>query len=257
MQFVDQTGYSIELKATPKRIVSLVPSQTELLFDLGLETQMVGRTKFCILPKGKVEDIQRIGGTKNVQIDSIRALDPDLIIANKEENTKETIEALRLEFPVWTSDVFDIDSSLNMIAQVGEMTDTLTQAQDFNLQIRKRLNSSKKFEGQRVIYLIWKDPWMTVGGDTFISAVLKESGLQNVFENEKRYPITSLEEIAQLSPDLLLLSSEPYPFKGEDRDDLGTKLLGTHVSNVAGEIFSWYGSRLLHLPVDWPSILGD
>lgn len=234
-----------------------MPSQTELLFDLGLKDRLVGRTKFCVLPESKLDDVARIGGTKNVQIDAVRALKPDLIIANKEENVKEAIEALRGEFPVYTSDVCDLTSALEMISEVSVLTDTSVRGQEMIEQIKSRIVISKKFEGQRVIYLIWKDPWMTVGGDTFISAILREAGLVNVFEKETRYPSTSLSEIADLSPDLLFLSSEPYPFKDKDRKELGTKLLGTMVSNVAGEIFSWYGSRLLHLPVDWPSILGD
>ena len=134
--FADQLGRSVELLNAPKRIVSLVPSQTELLFDLGLNDKVVGITKFCVHPEGWYRTKKRIGGTKQLHIDEIKELTPDLIIANKEENVRDQIEELAKDFPVWISDVNNLDSASSMITGIGEITSRKPQAKDIIHQIQ-------------------------------------------------------------------------------------------------------------------------
>lgn len=245
--FTDQTGRSIPLLHCPKRIISVVPSQTELLYDLGLEKEVVGITKFCIHPQLWFREKQRVGGTKQLKLDLIRQLSPDLIIANKEENTREQIEELASEYPVWISDINDLSSALEMIEIVGKITCKATEAGELVQKIQDNF-SLLDYSGQSLdaAYLIWKDPWMTIGGDTFINHIMEKAGLKNIFLNETRYPHI---DIAQLKTcPLILLSSEPYPFKSKHIDELQQKLPNSKIMIVDGEMFSWYGSRLLKTP---------
>lgn len=246
-RFTDQMGRSILLKGTPKRIVSLVPSQTELLLDLGLEDRVVGRTHFCIHPKGKVDPIPRIGGTKKLQLDAIRALQPDLIIANKEENEKEQVEALAEEFPVWISDIKTTEDALDMILEVGMLCGKEDQAQTLQKEIKASLEriraQQERFSAYRVLYAIWKGPWMFAGRDTFIHELLTLAGFKNACEG-LRYPELDNRAIQRIQPDLLLLSSEPYPFSAKHEKELATTFPGSRPLLVDGEMFSWYGSRM-------------
>lgn len=247
--FTDQTGRKIELKKFPQRIISVVPSQTEFLFDLGLENEVAGITKFCVHPEKWFRNKTRVGGTKQLKIDLIKKLQPDLIIANKEENVKKHIEELQNDFPVWISDVHDLNSANDMMQQIGLMANKESKAKAIIATIKKN------FQGLLTInfrlttaYLIWKDPYMTVGGDTFINSMLEAAGFENIFKKEKRYPEVTIKEIKQLKPEILLLSSEPYPFKQKHIDELQPQLPGTKILLVDGEMFSWYGSRLLYAP---------
>ena len=252
MQFTDQTGHTIQLKSSPKKIVSLVPSQTELLFDLNLENRIIGVTKFCIHPKEKLQDIFKIGGTKNLQIDNIISLNPDLIIANKEENEKVQINQLKKTIPVWTSDVIDIDSALSMIFSIGEITKTKNAANQLISNIK---NSFKDIENilsgkqKSVAYFIWRKPYMVAGGDTFINCILQFIGLKNIFNDSKdRYPIVNIDFIKKNSPDYIFLSSEPYPFKEKHIEEIKEFCPKSKIIFVNGEMFSWYGSRLQKTP---------
>jgi ABC-type Fe3+-hydroxamate transport system substrate-binding protein len=267
MKLSDQLSRSVELLFfPPKRIISIVPSQTELLFDLGLQEEVIGITKFCVHPDEWFRNKKRVGGTKQLNLSLIRELHPDLIIANKEENSKEDIETLINEFPVWISDVKKLEDAYEMIEQVGKLVDRPEQSQELIARIKSNfthqlpLNNGEKSSNVKpqTIYLIWKDPYMTVGGDTFINEMMNACGLQNVFENETRYPQVSISELssafAEASADksvncqLLLLSSEPYPFRQKHIEELQVLLPGTRILLVDGEMFSWYGSRLLHAP---------
>ncbi len=262
----DQLGKKIELTSyPPKRIVSLVPSQTELLHYLGLEDNVVGITKFCVLPKNWFETKKRVGGTKAVHIDLVKQLNPDLIIANKEENVKEQIEALTAIAPVWVSDINNVDDALEMIERAGEMVCKKEEATALAAQIKtnfEKLNEpisqltnlhgspygqllSHSTTHHKIAYLIWRDPYMTIGGDTFISDMLKHCGFKNAFENEKRYPQITLQQIAELNCQYIFLSSEPYPFKAKHAEEIKEVLPNIKTVFVDGEIFSWYGSRLL------------
>lgn len=227
------------------KIISTVPSQTELLYDLGLEDQVVGITKFCVHPKSWFESKNRIGGTKTLNIERIKALKPDLIIANKEENTKEQIEELMQSFNVHLTDVASVEDSILMIRDIGRLTDTEMKANQISEEINKLLNQKIKIKSRRAAYLIWKDPYMTVGKDTYIHSMMSHLGFENVFSAKTRYPELSIEELKQLKPEFILLSSEPYPFKEKHKIEFMQHLPEAKVEIVDGEAFSWYGSRML------------
>lgn len=244
MLFRDHLHRTIELGGPPQRIVSLVPSQSELLWDLGLETRLVGITRFCIHPKVMHDSVMRIGGTKTLNLDKIRALKPDLIIGNKEENERTQVEALQSEFAVWMSDIYNLDDALKTIDAIGELTQTSEKAHAISQGIRQSFQELPCLE-KRVLYLIWK-PYMAAGRATFIGNMLEKIGLKNVIAaDESRYPQLSLEDIKALEPELIFLSSEPFPFKQIHADELQRQLPEAKIVLVDGELFSWYGSRLL------------
>ena len=254
----DQTGRNTGLAVwPPTRIVSLVPSQTELLHYLGLEDEVVGITKFCVHPKQWFNSKTRIGGTKNVHIDAVKALNPQLIIANKEENVKEQVEALAEITPVWVSDVNDLPGALDMIKRVGALVDKTAKADELANQVQagfatlddaspinQMINQSTPT--LNIAYLIWREPYMTIGGDTFINDMLKRCGFKNVFEDKQRYPVIELQELKQRNCRYIFLSSEPYPFKQQHAEEIRNVLPNANIMLVNVEMFSWYGSRLLH-----------
>ncbi|MGB0424516.1 MAG: helical backbone metal receptor [Flavobacteriales bacterium] len=241
----DQLGRPISLPSPAIRIISLVPSITELLFDLGLKDRVVGVTKFCVHP-AEASNQSRIGGTKNPKIDQIIALQPDLVIANKEENRKEDFDALAEHFKVYVSDVVDLDSAFAMFNDLGILTATQPEAKLLINQIKTSWNSFLKPVAKvNVLYAIWKNPWMFAGIDTYINHVLIHLGFDNSL-HQNRYPQLDISQIKDLSPEFLFLSSEPYPFKNQDLVDLQQQLPHTKVLLVDGEAFSWYGSRMKH-----------
>ncbi|MBL7691362.1 MAG: ABC transporter substrate-binding protein [Flavipsychrobacter sp.] len=243
----DMTGRQFLLPEVPKRIVSLVPSQTELLYDLGLDEEVVGITKFCVHPEPWFRSKRRVGGTKTVHRHIIDELQPDLIIANKEENTKEQIEELASVYPVWISDIKTVAHALQMIELVGIITGREVAATELVHEIAGGFAGLPTASQQRrVAYYIWKDPWMCAGGDTFISDVITKMGWQNVCEHLPRYPEVNLQDLHALQPDLVLLSSEPYPFKDKHIAEITAAVPGAEVKLVDGEMFSWYGSRMRH-----------
>ncbi|WP_235062769.1 ABC transporter substrate-binding protein [Indibacter alkaliphilus] len=235
----------IEIPKRPERIISLVPSQTELLVDLGLEDRLVGLTKFCVHPKGLKKQKSIIGGTKSFHFDKIEALQPDLVIGNKEENYQEGIDRLSEKYPVWMSDIYDLEGAFNMMQGIGEITGTSEEADTLVQKIRQNMNITQPKLGS-AIYLIWKDPLMVAGRNTFINDMLQKAGFENLVINQ-RYPELTVEEIRRLDPDYLLLSSEPFPFKQKHIYEFGELLPDTKILLVDGEMFSWYGSRLLYL----------
>lgn len=240
----------------PSRIVSLVPSQTELLYDLGLDTAVAGITKFCIHPGDWFNTKPRIGGTKTINIDQVKKLQPDLIIANKEENVKEQVAALSTFCPVWTSDTSNLAQALEMIASIGTITGTAGKAAAIVNGIRDCfLSLPASTRMLRAAYLIWQDPYMTIGGDTFIHDMLTRSGFENVFKNQQRYPVISVDDIKESDCEVLLLSSEPYPFKQQHVEALQRQLPSTKVILADGEMFSWYGSRLLQAPAYFSALI--
>lgn len=246
MIFVDQIGHQINLETKPKCIISVVPSQTELLFDLGLENEVIGITKFCIHPNSWFKSKTRIGGTKTLDIKKIKQLKPDLIIANKEENTKEQIEELQKLFPVWTSDIRNLSESLEMIKQVGLITNTKEKADEIVATIEHDFDilSSIKKQPKTTLYFIWRAPYMSVGENTFIHDVLNRAGFVNALDTKEYYPIVTPEQIKSINPQLILLSSEPYPFKERHIKEFKILSKNAQIILVDGELFSWYGSRL-------------
>lgn len=242
-----------QLTYIPKKIISLVPSQTELLYHLGLEEETAGITKFCIHPKAWHLTKQKVGGTKTLNIKLIKELGPDLIIANKEENTKEQVEELAASFPVWVTDVNDLEGALQMIGDIGSLTGKEQEASILVDEITNRfctLNNQYSIINNRYssAYLIWREPWMAAGGDTFINDMLKQAGFKNILDGVNRYPEINIDQLKDHHCDLLLLSSEPYPFKQKHMDELQALLPDTRIILVDGEMFSWYGSRLLQAP---------
>ncbi len=249
MEFKDQLHRTFTLESTPQRIISLVPSQTELLYDLGLEDRIVGITKFCVHPYHFKSTKTVVGGTKNIKLDKIKALQPDIILCNKEENTKEIVETLEKICPVHVSDVKTIDESLEMISQYGAMLKCNTEASKINHKIQFHLQDFQEFVKdipvQKVAYFIWRKPWMVAGQDTFINHLLELCKFENIYASHGRYPEVTIKKIRlEGDPDVVMLSSEPYPFKEEHAFELGRCTHHAKTVFVDGEYFSWYGSRL-------------
>ncbi len=258
----DQMGRSVDVPEHPSRIVSLVPSQTELLADLQLDEEVVGITEYCVHPEHWLQEKQIVGGTKNTVLKRIDRLEPDLIIGNKEENTKKKIEKLEERYPVWMSDVHDIPDALDMIQHLGSILGRSEKAEELAARIGEgfeRLQEKTGDAQMRTAYFIWKDPWMGAASDTFIDAVLSAIGHENVLhpplpkrmqeridagKASSRYPAFELDELEELRPERIYLSSEPYPFEEDHCQELAERFPEAEVRIVDGEMFSWYGSRL-------------
>lgn len=233
-----------------QRIISLVPSQTELLYHLGLDEELVGITKFCVHPEQWFRTKTRIGGTKNINVEKVKTLQPDLVIANKEENVKEQVEALEAFTRVYVSDVATLEDAKQMIAEVGELVGRKEKAAAIIESIVQQFNALHTIYTSKIpaAYFIWNDPHMAVGGDTFINAMMDACGFENVFQTRNRYPVIDIQELKQTGCKLLLLSSEPFPYKQKHVEALQPLLPGIKILLVDGEMFSWYGSRLLLAP---------
>jgi ABC-type Fe3+-hydroxamate transport system substrate-binding protein len=254
--FTDQLGRLVTITDIPKRIISLVPSQTELLYDLGLNNEVVGITKFCVHPDGWFISKVKVGGTKSLHTATIKMMAPDLIIANKEENAKEQIDELAKDYPVWISDINTVNDACSMIRDIGKITVHPNQATAIVNKINENFLRLIPFKQiQRTCYLIWRDPYMTVGGDTFINHLLSRAGFKNIFEDQQRYPEISIQHLVDQNCQLLLLSSEPFPFKEKHLVELQKKLPFTKIVLVDGEMFSWYGSRLMYAPAYLSSLI--
>lgn len=256
--YTDQLSRTIKVPASPQRIVSLVPSQTELLYDLGLDREVAGITKFCVHPADWFRNKQRVGGTKTVHLEVIDALQPDLIIANKEENVREQVEALARRYPVWISDVNTLPDALDMICSVGVITGRAAAASQIARRINEGFSELKPISTPvKTAYLIWRDPYMTTGHDTFIHDQLRRCGLENVFGGQTRYPAITIGDLQAAGCELLLLSSEPYPFREKHLVELQSILPHTTILLADGEMFSWYGSRLLQAPAYFNELLNN
>ncbi|MBL4706076.1 MAG: ABC transporter substrate-binding protein, partial [Flavobacteriales bacterium] len=241
---LDMMNREVLLPDFPSRIISTVPSQTELLYDLGLGDRVVGITKFCVYPEEWYRNKTRIGGTKTLDIEKIRALKPDLIIGNKEENDQLNIEEIAKEFPVWMSDIFNLDDALEMISQVGKICKVTESSENLIRDIKQEANAfPPPYHGESTVYLIWRNPYMVAGKLTFINDVLKRCGLVNCIIDD-RYVELTLDELISYQPEVVLLSSEPYPFKEKHIAEIKKVLPNSSVKLVDGEMFSWYGSRL-------------
>jgi ABC-type Fe3+-hydroxamate transport system substrate-binding protein len=244
--FTDQLGNPVSVSFPPKRIISLVPSQTELLATLGLEEEVIGITKFCVHPEHWRKSKSIVGGTKRVNLQKIHSLEPDLIIGNKEENDRGNISELQKYYPVWMSDVVTFSDALLMIEGIGKLTDTEASSLRLQKDIQESLFQIKNFQGTSVLYLIWKEPWMGAATGTFIHEMLQVAGFTNCLAYTKRYPELSEEVMKQLNPDVVMLSSEPYPFSEKHIDELQAIFPEVKIVCVDGELFSWYGSRMLN-----------
>ena len=246
----DQLNREIKLNTIPKRIVSLVPSQTELLVDLGLEDSIVGITKFCVHPTHLRKEKRIVGGTKQVHYDRISALQPDIILCNKEENTKEMVEALEKIAPVHVSDIFTIEDTITLMTQYGKLFSVEEKALEVTTQLTQLVSGFKDYIKDippiKVAYFIWRKPWMVAGHTTIINHLLALNKFDNVFGDTPRYPEVVIEQLKTThQPDVIFLSSEPYPFKEKHIIELQEILTNAKIILVDGEYFSWYGTRLL------------
>ncbi|MBI3233967.1 MAG: ABC transporter substrate-binding protein [Bacteroidetes bacterium] len=241
----DQMHRKVEVPKNPQRIISLVPSQTELLYYLGLTDEVVGQTLFCVHPPEMHESKPRVGGTKKINFEKIKELQPDLIIGNKEENDQQQMEELMKLYPVWMSDIKNLSSAFEMILKVGYLIRRDKKAKELVVDIQKRFHLVKEAENKKCIYLIWKNPWMVAGNDTFINEILTLKGYINLVKG--RYPELTTEQLAELKPESILLSSEPYPFKDKHIEELKHYLPHVEIKLVDGELYSWYGSRMLYI----------
>jgi ABC-type Fe3+-hydroxamate transport system substrate-binding protein len=243
----DHLNFLISLPDVPKRVISLVPSQTEFLYDLGIENQILGITKYCVHPEHFLRTKVRVGGTKNFKIEAIKVLNPDLIIANKEENNQDLILKLKQHYPVWVSDIKTLEDAYKMMSDLGDIFDKSPLAQNIINTIQTEFSDIPRPRRKiRTAYLIWRKPYMSVNHDTFISHMLEISGLENVFAGEEsRYPEVTIEQIAEKKPELVMLSSEPFPFSEKHLEELAAQLPESSLLLVDGEMYSWYGSRLI------------
>jgi ABC-type Fe3+-hydroxamate transport system substrate-binding protein len=245
--FIDQIGQKLELSDYPKKIISCVPSQSELLWDLGLEKEVIGITKFCVHPAHWRKQKVNIGGTKKLNLEKIAALAPDFILANKEENEQTQIEWLSARFPTYVSDVRALPQALEMISAVGHITSKIEASHRITETIDTLFHSIAIQEPViPACYLIWRKPWMTINKDTFIHDMLTRVGFKNVFGDRKdsRYPIVTDAELTEAKPEILFLSSEPFPFGANHLKEIQQLFPTTQVYLINGEMLSWYGSGL-------------
>lgn len=228
------------------RIVSLVPSITELVCELGLADQLVGRTGFCIHPREALRRIPKVGGTKSVNLKKIRELAPTHVIVNVDENRKETADALAGFVPnlIVTHPLAPLDN-LALYRQIGGAFGKAREAEQLcaRFDVAYRATAERTFSPSKVLYLIWKDPWMTVSRDTYISRTLALVGLHTVPEEaEQRYPELAAPDVP--GAERILLSTEPYRFAEKHRKELERQTrLPVHF--IDGEMTSWYGPRAI------------
>jgi len=246
-QHTDQLGRLLTIIDKPQRIISLVPSQTEFLIAIGLKGRLVGITKYCIHPAELVNEIPQIGGTKNPDITKIRALQPDLIIGNKEENRKEDIDDLSKEFPLWLSDIATLEDSYDMMLKLGSICDCKIPSEQIVAEIKSNWATIPYSEIKEVLYFIWRKPYMLAGNDTFINSILQKIGFKNLID-QARYPDMDEVALKKLEPELVLLSSEPYPFKEKHIKEFEKLFPKAEIKIVDGEMFSWFGSRQVLCP---------
>lgn len=255
----DHLGRTLTAPVHPQRIVSLCPSQTSTLFYLGLDSRIVGRTNFCIHPEPQIAKVKKIGGTKKIRFQDLDNLEPDLIIAEKEENTPEMVASLAEKYPVYVTDVRDMSSSLQMIRDLGHITGKSEAGEQLAADVQQAFSGLLPLaRPQRCAYLIWRKPWMAAGNDTFIHAMLTACGFENVAADwPGRYPEFSLDDLVATAPDCILLSSEPFPFAQAHLTEIAAILPKAKIRLVDGEMFSWYGNHMLKAPTYFQALLGE
>jgi ABC-type Fe3+-hydroxamate transport system substrate-binding protein len=243
MQVLNPSGMKLPKYAV--RIICLVPSLTETLAYLGLEKETVGITKFCVHPATWFQSKLQVGGTKNVAIEKVKSLRPDLVIASKEENVQDQVKAISHFCPVLLTDIVTIQDAVDDIMAIGKHTGKTNEAEKLAQDIQENFSSLQITQTKKAVYLIWRNPWMLAGGDTYIHQMMLAAGYENIFAEHLRYPETSLEALANMDVDTILLSSEPYPFTEKHLAEVAQALPHAQVRLVNGEMFSWYGSRML------------
>lgn len=233
------------------RIVSLCPSLTELVFDLGAGDSLVGRTKFCVHPEGRVDAIERVGGTKNPKVDRIVELAPDIVLMNEEENRREDAESLRAAgVKVHTSMPRTAAETAAMVRSIGIALGRAREAEPIAADIERRADRVRRkateYPPVRYACLIWREPIMTINDDTFIAGLLGLAGGLNVFAGQPdRYPTVTAKELHDADPLRVILPNEPFPFQEKHVDELAaqTGLPRSRFVLADGELLSWHGSR--------------
>ncbi len=256
MSVQDARGKTFDTQSAPRRIVSLVPSHTETLFAFGAGDRVVGVTDYCIYPQDGVAAKTKIGGTKNPRVVDILALQPDLVIANVEENRKPDVEALEARgVPVFVTFARTVRAALAELRALAQLVhadnaDTIIEPIE-SLLTHYQLPSSRP----RVFIPIWRDPWMTANGETYIGDLIETCGGINIFrdrarqyrrpepDRDTRYPRVTLNEVAAAKPDVILLPDEPYRFTEQDAAEL-RGLVDARIHLVDGTLVSWYGVRM-------------
>jgi len=262
---VDSSGVALALTHPPRRLVSLVPSLTETLCHLGLADALVGVTVYCREPADVLRDKTRVGGEKDPDLATIRALAPDLVLANVEENVRAHVDALRAEgIPVWVTYPRTVSEGIAMIRDLGRVTATESRADalaaDLETQYRTVREQRAGTAPVRVFYAIWRGPYMTIGGDTYIHDVLRVCGAINVFgDHPQRYPTVTLDEVAARSPEVIVLPDEPFRFRRVHVADFAPyrevpAVRDGRIHLVDGKPFSWHGPRIADALRDLPGL---
>ena len=245
--FRDDVGREVEIAEPPRRIVSLVPSLTETLAAWGELDRVVGITKYCVHPKEELRQLPRVGGTKDPDLAAIEALRCDLVLANAEENRREDVDALARHMPVWVTYPRTLADAADMLERLGPALGCDDAARRSVNSIRDELARPETISGgETAVYLIWREPYMTINADTYIHDVLARLGIVNLTaEESERYPEISAERIRELDPDWLLLPSEPYPFLERHVAEVAadTGLPADRIRLLPGEEYCWHGVR--------------
>jgi ABC-type Fe3+-hydroxamate transport system substrate-binding protein len=252
---VDASGVAVELPRPPRRIVSLIPSTTEILCALGLGDALVGVTVYCVEPRDVVRGKTRIGGEKDPDLARIRALKPDLVVANVEENRREDIDQLRAwSIPVWVTYPRTVVEGIRLIGELGEVTGAGARAREMLRELEPLYARVERATGNRpavaVFYPIWRGPYMTVNGDTYIHDMLRVCGGRNIFaDRPERYPTVTLDDVAARRPAVILLPDEPFRFRRAHLADFAAyaevpAVRDGRIHLVDGKPFSWHGPRI-------------
>jgi len=263
----DASGFALALPRPPRRIVSLIPSITETLCHLGLADALVGITVYCVEPRAVVRGKTRIGGEKDPDLDAIRALQPDLVIANIEENVREHVETLRAwGIAVYVTYPRTVAAGIGLVAELGALTGAEDEgrriAQDLDRQLARVRVRRQGRAPARVFCPIWRRPYMTINGDTYIDDMLSLCGGSNIFAGlPQRYPEVTLEAVAGARPEVILLPDEPYHFRQVHVKDFSAypempAVRDGRIHLMDGKLLSWYGPRIARALDVLPDLLG-
>ncbi len=264
MHLIDPCGHLVKCNQPAKRIVSLVPSITETLFEIGGGSQVVGVSSYCTDPVDLIQFLPKLGGPKNPDLELIDSLNPDLILLNREENRIEHYCYLSERYPVYVSDVRRISDVPDLLRHLGFLTGCDSKAEVFALRIAKTLftaHDSTDMHNYRAVALVWNSPLMTANGDTYLADWLSRAGVVNpFFDRVERYPIVSLESVAQENPEFIIFPSEPYCWSNSEINSMVERLAEygccTKPIKIEGKSLIWYGFRTIEsIEMELPSFI--